>query len=1060
MCLKTSSAKIFSKIIISLFVVLTGNNMLLSQDYRFKIYGPEDGLYDNFIYTVTQDKNGYLWLGTGEGVIRFDGFNFVSDFPGDTLPKSPARRSYIDSEDKLWFGFDNGQIAVLNGNEFKLFNLFSDNVSAITAFAEDKNGNILVATQAKGIIRISKDYSTAHISGCIEGQFITAMNITDSNELLLGTFEGLYMCKYSPESESLSEEYIQFENISYTSIRTIIRQAETSTFWIGTSDRGLFKLVSEGTGTYNVSNFELGQQLSDFDIQDILEDQNGNIWLATEGQGVIILQAVKDNQFSGILKINQEHGLNSQYIKGIYEDIEGNFWFASYGGGLIALRNQSLLFYSFSNESFHNDILSLCVDNDTYWLGGDKQIIKTDLLKDSKHLVFDQNKGVPADKITALLKDSEGTIWFGTSRNGLYQIKGKDHKVQKYFSSPNSLENIINSIAVKDSKLFAATNGGLLIFDIKSGTLEKLTTEDGLPHNRIRHVFIDSKGRTWIATRSNGIYQVESRHELTIDVRTELEFISITEDKEGNLWAATSGDGVFMFNSDSLVHYFVNDGLKSNFCYSISVDINGMVWVGHRLGMSMIDTKKDLVRVFSVEQGVNADCNTNAVTVNNRGCLVFGTTKGLIFYDHSQEKGKSFPPKVNITSLKISDQNYDFTRPIELPYNKYRIRIDFIGIYLSNPEKVTYQYKLDGFDDWSEYSEIPYVNYSRLEDGSYTFLLRACNDKGEFNDPPLALKINIMIPIWKTWWFPILVIIIIVLIVYAIIKFRERKQKQIQQYLHRALDERTKDVLKQMDIVESKNRDITDSINYAQRIQASILPPLKRLLEYVSGCFVFYQPKDIVSGDFYWFDRVWGNKLIIVCADSTGHGVPGAFMSMIGTTLIKDICSRKEIRSPSQILETLDKEVKEALNQNKETERSNDGMDVIVAELDLSTHLLRLSTAMRPVILYINGEQINVKGSRNTIGGRMEEEGESKTFYDEEYQLSKGDIIYMFSDGYTDQFGGPLGKKFKMVRLKNLLRDINEKTMDEQFNYIKNNFLLWKEGLDQVDDVLFMGVRI
>lgn len=1050
------SSKVCYRIIILLGFLFSGNNILVSQTYKFKVFGPEDGLSDNFIYTLKQDKNGYLWLGTGEGVIRFDGFNFVSQFPGDTLAKSPARKSFIDSRDNVWFGFDNGQIAVLKDLKFKVFH---GNESSITGFAEDKSGNILVATQSKGIIRISADDSLSSIFPGIENQFITAMSISNEGNLLLGTFEDLYLCTYLPETDIISE-CTEIEGFSYTNIRVIYSKPESPYIWIGTADRGLLKLMADGKGGYAATDFELEAQLSDYYIQDLMEDRNRNLWLATEGQGVLMLQAAEGDKFSEILMFDKDHGLSAQYIRSIYEDIEGNYWFASYGGGLLALRNQTFLFYTFDRETFHNDILSVYIDEDTYWLGGDKQIIKTSLKENTKYQVYDHSKGIPNDKITAILKDSEGAIWLGTSQSGLYRISEKGFKTERYFYSSNSLENIINSLALKNEMLYVATNGGLLIFDIHTGSIKKLTTEEGLPHNRIRHVFIDSKDRTWLATRSNGIYHVESKHELTIDVRTELEFVSIAEDQDGNLWAATSGDGVFMFNTDSLMHYSTNDGLKSNFCYSIAVDVNDMVWVGHRLGMSMINMKKDFIRTFSVEQGINSDCNTNAVAENKYGNLVFGTTQGLILYDQNREKDREQPPLLNITSLKISEKDYDFSKPINLPYNKYRLRIDFIGIYLSNPEKVSYQYKLDGYDDWSELSSVPYVNYSRLEDGNYTFLLRTFNDEGIYNDPPLSLKINIKIPVWKTWWFPVFIVLILFIVVYIIIKYRERQQKQIQEYLQKTLDERTKEVITQKEIIENKNRDITDSINYAQRIQASILPPVSRLLNYVSGGFVFYQPKDIVSGDFYWFDKVWGNKLIIVCADCTGHGVPGAFMSMIGTILIKDICSRKEIKSPSQVLETLDKEVKEALNQNGDSDRSNDGMDIIIAELDLGTNLLKLATAMRPVILYINGEQINVKGSRNAIGGRMEGEGEIKKFYDEEYQLSRGDIIYMFSDGYSDQFGGPLGKKFKMVRLKNLLKDINEKTMDEQYNYIKNNFMLWMDDLDQVDDVLFMGIRI
>ena len=183
-------------------------------------------------------------------------------------------------------------------------------------------------------------------------------------------------------------------------------------------------------------------------------------------------------------------------------------------------------------------------------------------------------------------------------------------------------------------------------------------------------------------------------------------------------------------------------------------------------------------------------------------------------------------------------------------------------------------------------------------------------------------------------------------------------------------------------------------------------------------------------------------------------------MSMIGTTLIKDICLRSGIQTPSEVLNTLDREVRESLNQNMETSGSNDGMDIIVADIDMNSYKVILSSAMRPVIIFSGGEQIYVKGNRSSIGGQLDEDRLDKEFTDQHFQLKKGDILYMFSDGYPDQFGGPLGRKFKMVRLKNLLRDIHDKPMDEQYNYIKSNFFLWKEDLEQVDDVLFMGIKL
>ena len=441
--------------------------------------------------------------------------------------------------------------------------------------------------------------------------------------------------------------------------------------------------------------------------------------------------------------------------------------------------------------------------------------------------------------------------------------------------------------------------------------------------------------------------------------------------------------------------------------------------------------------------------------------MFFGTNDGLIIYNAHMIRPDTVAPRLSIVQLNISDSIYSTNEDIKLPYGAYKVRIDFVGINLSNPDQVTYRYKLDGFDlDWSDPTRETYARYPRIEDGQYTFLLEACDGNGNCTMDPLEMNISVKIPIWKQWWFFVTLILAAIVSVFVIIKVRERKQKALQEYLEQQLEERTREVINQKEEIEIKNRDITDSINYAQRIQASILPPIKKLHNTFSGSFVFYQPRDIVSGDFYWYDRLTEDKFVIVCADSTGHGVPGAFMSMIGTTLIKDICLRPDVKKPSDVLQTLDIEVREALNQNRETDGSQDGMDIIVAEFDMKTNMFSVSSAMRPVILYINGEQVYVKGSRSSVGGQLDEDHYTKNFTNEEYQLNKGDIVYMFSDGYPDQFGGPLGRKFKMVRLKNLLRDIHDKPMEDQYNYIKSNFFLWKEDLEQVDDVLFMGVKI
>jgi serine phosphatase RsbU (regulator of sigma subunit) len=429
-----------------------------------------------------------------------------------------------------------------------------------------------------------------------------------------------------------------------------------------------------------------------------------------------------------------------------------------------------------------------------------------------------------------------------------------------------------------------------------------------------------------------------------------------------------------------------------------------------------------------------------------------------MMYDINTDKPKDLIPMLNLSQVFINDVPYNPFKPIVLPYDKYKIQFDFVGLQYSNPAAVSYQYQLLGYDKgWTSFSKSNTAYYPRVEHGDFSFWVKACNSEN-CTEETMLFTIKIRKPYYLTSWFALLAISAIIGLGYVIIAIRERNHRILQEYLENELKARTREVRKQKEEIEVKNRDITDSINYAQRIQFSVLPSTSTLLEHCSGAFIFYRPRDIVSGDFYWFDYFpQNNRLLIVCADSTGHGVPGAFMSLIGTTLIKDIAIRSEVLNPADILYRLDENVQSTLNQNRDSEQANDGMDIIVCEINTETYIAKISSAMRPYVIYHKGTPTTYKSSRSSIGGQYVE---NKVFNTHEIQLLKGDTIYMFTDGYTDQFGGPSGKKLKMNRLQNILDDIHNRNIDEQYRVVKENFDLWKGHNPQVDDVLMIGVKI
>jgi serine phosphatase RsbU (regulator of sigma subunit)/Flp pilus assembly protein TadD len=257
------------------------------------------------------------------------------------------------------------------------------------------------------------------------------------------------------------------------------------------------------------------------------------------------------------------------------------------------------------------------------------------------------------------------------------------------------------------------------------------------------------------------------------------------------------------------------------------------------------------------------------------------------------------------------------------------------------------------------------------------------------------------------------------------------------------------------DIIQEKNEDITASIEYASKIQEALLPT-KETEGLFRDSFFILRPKDIVSGDFLWYSKV-GRKVVFTAADCTGHGVPGAFMSMIGNTYLHQIVNEKKVLQPSLILDELREMVVQALSQQGGEDARKDGMDMSLCVLDLDTNILEFSGANNPLYYVKSGDMLEVKGDKQPVGYMPERNGK---FTNNRIQLAEGDAIYIFSDGYADQFGGPRGKKFKYKQMRDLLYLNRDKDMLEQKQVMIDAFMNWKGNLEQIDDVCFIGVRV
>ncbi|MGQ0827193.1 MAG: SpoIIE family protein phosphatase [Bacteroidota bacterium] len=297
----------------------------------------------------------------------------------------------------------------------------------------------------------------------------------------------------------------------------------------------------------------------------------------------------------------------------------------------------------------------------------------------------------------------------------------------------------------------------------------------------------------------------------------------------------------------------------------------------------------------------------------------------------------------------------------------------------------------------------------------------------------------------------------------ALLKMREDLREN-ERVLEAKVIERTEQVVRQKEEIEAQNQElevlykhVTDSIKYAKRIQEAILPPDSLVKRVLPNSFVLYKPKDIVSGDFYWVDEKNG-KTLFAAVDCTGHGVPGAFMSIVGYNILKHVVNNDKYNTPALILDGLNEGVSETLHHGHEASQAKDGMDLSFCSIDFKTLELQYAGAYNPLYLIRNGKLTQTKADKFPIGLFLG--NEKKKFTNHTIQLQKGDCVYIFSDGYADQFGGPNGKKFMANHFRDLLLEVQQHPIDKQKEILNKTIEEWRGALDQVDDILVIGLKI
>lgn len=1080
-----------------------------AQIYNVKKYEIQDGLVQSQVSVILQDHLGFLWIGTGGGISRFDGKTFEDFTTKEGLINNRIIDLFEDSQNHLWISTQEGLNVFQNSAPNVLKEI--DIKSRLKVFT-GKNG--LPGTLVKKVVE-SKD---GHVLiGTDNGLFIIKpgnRELIFNNDTLIGNT--LNMSKGLPD-DNIYDVHVDRKN----------------KVWIATK-KGLVKYDLKG-GALKVYNEENG--LPNNRISQIDEDDYGNIWLASDVGVVKLSKAVfidfdfkivlqppsnissctrsrmvyVDNQNKvwsacsnkvlelvnpqtigrdlqldqAITKIFQGNILP---VNNVFQDREGNLWFATNGEGVIRFSGREFETYQQSHGLSGKSVRAVMEDNEgSIWIGTNRFVT---VLKDDqgKHLEkggkvdmveFGAKEGLKGS-VWSLFQDANQNVWIGTAK-GLYMKNGN---LVKTFTTEDGLgDNVVLSMKedAEGNVWFGTFNGlsKLTYQQIKNKDFQfsNLTTDDGLIHNQVKAIHVDLMGNLWLGTREGlSVYNGIRFKNFTTKEGLPSNYINgIAEDNAGGIWVAT-GKGISHFDGAVFDNYSTKDGLSSDTPYLLTFDDYENLWIGTNKGLDKLvfDSKDSIISIKhygALEGFIGVEANANAVVKDRYGDLWFGTINGAIKLNLQYEKLNYTKPITHISSFKVFFKEHDMQENLELEHDQNHITFEFKALSLTVPEKTFYKFQLEGFDDKvMQPTQRNYTTYSNLSPGEYTFKVWACNDDQLWNTEPTTYSFTILKPIYKTTWFILLSSVLGVFLIYIVIGWRIRALEKNRNELEKIVNERThqlkvqneklesafSEIEIQRDEIATKNKDIMDSIHYAKHLQDAMLPDPKQMRHLLGDYFVFNQPKDVVSGDFYWLNVVEG-KTIFSVVDCTGHGVPGAFMSIVANGLLNRATNEFRHQEPADILNTVNELSMLTIQSKSEDTDQRDGMDLALCSLD-DNRVLTYSGAYNPILLVQNGELITLKTDKIPIGLNLEDDWKSYT--QQQIQLNKGDTIYLFTDGFADQFGGEKGKKLKMKKFKEFILEISARSIDEQEALLKGFFNEWKHGYEQLDDVLVMGIRV
>lgn len=1059
------------------------------------IYTVSQGLSNNYVFKIQESKDGNLIIGTDGG-----GLNIL-DYRNQTIKiynqSNGLSSNYITClsempDGKLFIGTAGGGLNILENQQVKCYNT-SNGLSKnyVRSLLISKNDNIIIGTSGGGFNILNQTEQTIKQYSKKQGisdNLIFSMIEDHHGNLYFGTDrDGLYVIpnnSFTNINNQFLKRYTIDQGLSNNGIYCLLENLNGDIV-IGTDGSGLNILDEKRQRITEYSNIH---GLNHNTVFSLLESREGNLLIGTDGGGINILDIINQN----LLHYNQSQGLSNSYVMSIHESKDGSLLIATSGGGMNILDKSSKTFSHYGSDQGINEpkIISVIETNDDkILLGAEVGGVLIIDRQTNKIINYTTSQGINSDYILSLLESRNGNILIGTYGSGLNILDEKRQQISSYKTDQGLSNNYVYTIKeTHDGKFLIGTDGGgLNILEFKNGNQEQILKHfgivEGLNNNYILSVLENSDGDYLIGTDGGGLNLIDNKKQLIKHYSLEQglpnsKVFSIAEDSLGNIWLGT-GKGLCKMihkNGEYIVQkkFDKREGLmfmdfNPNAMY---ITKKGKLWAG--IGDILtefnpyvrIDTLKPFTFITNVsvmEKNDHWFTERQILQNLNSSDTVWSSNQESFFVNRNLAVDTSYFIKNKIQYNGVSKDIYHLPLNLVLPFKQNHLTFDFTGICISaNADKIRYRYILDGLDDnWSPITEKSEADYRNIPPGNYVFKIAARSANGYWSSP-VTFAFEVLAPWYQTKWAIMLYIIFLVGSIFGFTNWRTHQLKVRQKALELKIDEATLKIRQQKDLVEEqkylieeKHKEITDSINYAERIQKSFLATKSHLDSYLSEYFILFQPKDVVSGDFYWSSTLNDGKFILATADSTGHGVPGAIMSLLNiTSLEKAIETHKE---PSDILNATRKIIIERLKNDGSSEGGKDGMDCSIIIFNKEKTKLTYAAANNPVWIIRDKTIIELPADKMPLG---KHDKQDVSFSQNEISLQKGDIVYTLTDGLPDQFGGPRGKKFMYKQLKELLINISNESMEKQKEMIELSLNNWKGLLEQVDDITLVGIRI